>query len=108
MHSAETPSPTGSVQRISKRSTYLKQKPKKHSRPGTADSDMHLVPKIPEISEDFTNPWATTSHSNIYNSYQYSLNSLQDILAWVRFFCDLGCDKNTVNLIFILFLFFLG
>jgi len=82
----------GSVQPVSKRSTYLKQKSKKNSRPGTADSDMHLVPKVQEIPDDVGNSWYT-SHSNIYNSYQYSLNSLQDILAWVRwqfFLCDLS------------------
>jgi len=59
----------------------MKQKLKKSSRPGTADSDMQLVPKVQEPSAvEFVNPWGT-GHSNIYNSYQYSLNSLQDILA---------------------------
>jgi hypothetical protein len=69
-----------SVQRNSKRSTYTKQKIKKNSRPGTADSDLLLVPKTQET----TTADDAVNYSNIYNSYQYSLNSLQDILAWVR------------------------
>ena len=84
------------MQRNSKRSTYLKQKSKKNGRPGTADSDTHLVPKAQETSDEIVNPWGI-SHSSIYNSYQYSLNSLQDILVSVRvaiFFL-----RKTVNLI---------
>ena len=80
---SEDPSLTGPVQRNSKRSTYLKQKSKKNGRPDTPDSDLHLVPKTQETSDDFTSGWVT-SHSNIYNSYQYSLTSLQNILTWVR------------------------
>ena len=78
---SEGPFLTGS--RNSQRSTYLKLKLKKNSRPGTADSDMHLVPKVQDTSDDIVKTWGT-GHSNIYKSYQFSLNSLQDILAWVR------------------------
>ena len=66
-------------------------KPKKNRRPGTADSDLHLVPKTQQTSDDVANAWGTGS-SAIYNSYQHSLKSLQDILAWVCvaiFLCDL-------------------
>jgi hypothetical protein len=44
---------------------------------------MHLVPKAQETSHDVANVWEI-NHSTIYNSYQHSLNSLQDILTRVR------------------------
>jgi hypothetical protein len=71
-------SPFESVHRNS--NPYSKQK---HNRSGTPDSAMHLLPRDQGTSDDVVNA-SRTEHSAIYNSYQHSLNSLHDILAWVR------------------------
>ena len=65
------------------KSAYIK--PKKHSRPGTAESSKQLLPKGPQSSgfDERAAP-SDTRHSVIYNHYQHSLNSLNVILDRVR------------------------
>ncbi|TFK26722.1 hypothetical protein FA15DRAFT_667211 [Coprinopsis marcescibilis] len=77
------------------RSSYQKPKNKKNNRPSTADSSKALLPKGRRSSSGFdeTSPVAETFNafapsgsynngrgSEIYNHYQHSFNSLNDIL----------------------------
>ncbi|TFK77513.1 hypothetical protein BDN72DRAFT_47418 [Pluteus cervinus] len=55
------------------RSAYIRPV-KKHTRPGTSESSRHLLPKGQDVNE------SVGRTSAIYSHYQYSLNSLNDII----------------------------
>ncbi|KAF8807968.1 hypothetical protein BYT27DRAFT_7190062 [Phlegmacium glaucopus] len=76
------PSPTTSASTLQSnpnRSAYLRYKSKKSYRSSTSDSNLPLLPKDDQTFDGLSDA-SGTRPSTIYNHYQYSLNSLHDIL----------------------------